>query len=166
MQRRDFLKSSVFASGVVLIPSFLRGMQFVNPNQLSGYRNVIVIQLSGGNDGLSTIIPFQDDVYHKNRPNIGLQNNLFKLSDELYMNSSCRELKELYDNGEMTIINSVGYPNPNRSHFRSTDIWHTGSASDEFYKNGWLGTYLDANCESSYQGIQFDSELSLILNLN
>lgn len=169
MERRDFLKSSVFASGVVLIPSFLKGMQFIDTEKLSGYRNVIIIQLSGGNDGLSTIVPHQDDIYLKNRPNIGLRDNLFKLSDELYLNSHCRDLKELYDNGEMTIINSVGYPNPNRSHFRSTDIWHTGSASDQFLKNGWLGSYLDANCESSYQGIQFDSELSLILkgkNLN
>lgn len=169
MQRRDFLKSSVFASGAVLIPSFLRGMQFLNPEQLSGYRNVIVVQLSGGNDGLSTIVPYQDDIYLKNRPNIGLQDNLFRLSDELYLNSECRALKELYDNGEMTVINSVGYPNPNRSHFRSSDIWHTGSASDQFLKNGWLGSYLDASCQSSYQGIQFDAELSLILkgkNLN
>ncbi|MFT6983097.1 MAG: hypothetical protein ACJAUD_001868 [Crocinitomicaceae bacterium] len=164
MDRRDFVKKSIFASGLMLVPSFLKGMDLLGPNEISGYRNLIIIQLSGGNDGLNTIVPFQNDIYHQLRPNIAKSGtDLFKLNDELSINSSCVGLKELYDQGELSIINNVGYPNPNRSHFRSTDIWHSASASDEYLKTGWVGRYLDSHCQSSYQAIEHDASLSMIL---
>ena len=163
MERRDFIKKSVFASGVFMIPSFLKGMGNMDLDTLSGYRNVIIIQLSGGNDGLNTIIPFRNDIYHQLRPNISYGSDYHSLNDELALNGKCTALKELYDNGELCIINNVGYPNPNRSHFRSTDIWHSASDANEYLKTGWVGRYLDANCQSSYQAIQHDSDLSLIL---
>lgn len=163
MDRRDFIKKSIFASGVFMIPSFLRGMELMDASQLSGYKNVIIIQLSGGNDGLNTIIPYRNDIYYKSRPVIAKEKKIIHLNDELAINENCKALMPLFENGEMTIINNVGYPNPNRSHFRSTDIWHTASDSNEYVKTGWVGRYLDANCQSSFQGIEHDAELSLIL---
>ncbi len=164
MDRRSFIQKSALASGMFLVPSFLKGMEFISLDQLSGFRNVIVIQLSGGNDGLNTIVPYGNDIYHKLRPQIGKSAaDIFKLNDELGLNGSCKELMDLYDQGEMTVINNVGYPNPNRSHFRSTDIWHTASASEEYLKTGWIGRYLDSNCQNPYEAIQHESSLSLIM---
>lgn len=164
MDRRDFIRNSAFASGMLFVPSFLKGMELIDLKQLSGFKNVVIIQLSGGNDGLNTIIPYKNDIYHQLRPTIGKsESSILKLNDELGLNGSCVDLKQLYDNGEMTVINNVGYPNPNRSHFRSTDIWQTASASDEYLKTGWVGRYLDANCQSPYEAIEHDSSLSLAL---
>ena len=164
MNKREFLKTSVFASGAMLIPSFLKGMEFLTPEQLSGFKNVVIIQLSGGNDGLNTIVPYRDDLYYKNRPAIGLKNQeILRLSDSLAVNSNLKIIKELYDKGEVCIINNVGYPNPNRSHFRSMDIWHTASGSNEYLATGWVGRYLDSNCTYPYESIEVDSSLSLAM---
>jgi uncharacterized protein (DUF1501 family) len=164
MERRDFIRKSALASGIVLVPSFLKGMEFVSLDQLSGYKNVVIIQLSGGNDGLNTIVPYTNDIYYKLRPKISKKRaDILQLSDELGINGKCVALKSLFDSGELTIINNVGYPNPNRSHFRSTDIWQTASSSDQYLKTGWIGRYLDANCQSSFEAIEHDSSLSLAL---
>lgn len=164
MDRRSFIQKSAFASGMLLVPSFLKGMEFISLDQLSGFRNVIVIQLSGGNDGLNTVIPYGNDIYYNLRPQIGKTvSEILTLNDQLGLNGSCKELKELFDQGELTVINNVGYPNPNRSHFRSTDIWQTASASEEYLKTGWIGRYLDANCQNPYEAIEHDSSLSLVM---
>lgn len=164
MNKRDFLKTSVFASGMVLVPSFLKGMEFLTPEQLSGYKNVIIIQLSGGNDGLNTIIPYRDDLYHKKRPTLRKKGKeVLTLSDSLGINSNLLAIKKLYDQGEVAVVNNVGYPNPNRSHFRSTDIWQTASDANQYLATGWVGRYLDANCSFPYQSIEVDDSLSLAL---
>ncbi len=164
MERRQFLKQSVFASGMALVPSFLKGMEFLSPDQLSGYRNVIIIQLSGGNDGLNSIIPITNDIYHRARPTIAKkQAQTPKITDDLVFNDSLKMIKELYDLGEVSIINNVGYPNPNRSHFRSTDIWQTASDTNKYLTTGWVGRYLDANCQHPYQAIEVDNSLSLAM---
>ncbi len=164
MERRDFLKRSVFASGMALVPSFLKGMEFLDPQQLSGYKNVIIIQLSGGNDGLNTIIPVGNDIYYRLRPGIGKNKDAtIRIQDDLAFNSHLKELAMLHDQGELCIINNVGYPNPNRSHFRSSDIWHTASGANEYLNTGWIGRYLDANCQHPYQAIEVDKGLSLTL---
>lgn len=164
MNKRDFLKTSVFASGMVLVPSFLKGMEFLTPEQLSWYKNVIIIQLSGGNDGLNTIIPYRDDLYHKKRPTLRKKGKeVLTLSDSLGINSNLLAIKKLYDQGEVAIVNNVGYPNPNRSHFRSTDIWQTASDANQYLATGWVGRYLDANCSFPYQSIEVDDSLSLAL---
>ncbi len=147
-----------------MVPSFLRGMSFLPLDQISGYKNVVIIQLSGGNDGLNTIIPYTNDIYYNLRPTIGKSaSDVLKLSNTLGINGSCKDIRALYDNGEMAIINNVGYPNPNRSHFRSTDIWHTASDSNEYLGTGWIGRFMDANCQSPYEAIEHDSTLSLAL---
>lgn len=167
MERRDFLKQSVFASGITLIPSFLKGMEFLSPNQLSGYKNVIIIQLSGGNDGLNSIIPISNDIYHNLRPSIAKKaTETLKITNDLAFNDSLKEIARLYDSGEVAILNNVGYPNPNRSHFRSTDIWQTASQTNQYLSTGWVGRYLDANCQNSYQAIEVDDSLSLAMKGN
>ncbi|HEK20108.1 DUF1501 domain-containing protein [Mucilaginibacter sp.] len=167
MKRRDFLKSSALASGVFLIPSFLKPFEAMASNELSGFKNLVIIQLSGGNDGLNTIVPYGNDIYYQKRKTIAIkQPDLIRLNDMQALNPNLAALKELYDQGWMSIINSVGYPNPDRSHFRSMDIWQTASASDQFLTTGWIGRYLDANCavnKNPYTAVEVDDTLSLAL---
>ena len=166
MKRRNFLKSSVVASSTVMMPAFLKsGFGQSNLASRSG-KVVVVVQLSGGNDGLNTVVPYENDIYYNNRPTLAIpKNEVLKLDDGLGLHPSMGALRDLYNNEELSIINSVGYPNPNRSHFRSMDIWQTGSASDEYLSTGWLGRYLDSECETCpvYQALEVDDGLSLAM---
>lgn len=162
MNRRTFIKTSSLASSYLLVPGFLKPLERLQDN--SPPRNLVVIQLSGGNDWLNTIVPFKNDVYYQKRSKIALRDDkLIALDKDMAMNSALSSLKEFYDSGEMAIVNSVGYPNPNRSHFRSTDIWQTASDSREILHTGWLGRYLDSECSHSYEAIEADNYLSLAL---
>ncbi|WP_342646232.1 DUF1501 domain-containing protein [Mucilaginibacter sp. CSA2-8R] len=167
MKRRDFLKSSALASGAFLIPTFLKPLEVMATSSITGYKNLVIIQLSGGNDGLNTVIPFGNDVYYQKRKTIAINNSdVIKLNDMQGFNPNLSALKEIYDQGWMSVINSVGYPNPDRSHFRSMDIWQTASDTDQFLTTGWIGRYLDAscqNCKSPYTAIEVDDTLSLAL---
>lgn len=169
MDRRKFLKQSSLASSLFFVPSFVKAFEEVASASL-GYKRLVIIQLSGGNDGLNTVIPFRNDLYYKERPTLGIpKNDIIKLNDELGLHSSLTPLKRLYDNGNLTIINNVGYPNPVRSHFRSMDIWQTATDSDTFSQTGWLGRYLDNYGKQPYSAIEIDDSLSLVLkgeNLN
>jgi uncharacterized protein (DUF1501 family) len=88
------------------------------------------------------VIPSKDDAYRKARPTIGLKNGLHKLDDTLALNSGMSPFKEMFDDGKLAIINGCGYPHPNRSHFRSMEIWHTANPS-KYEQTGWLGHYVD-----------------------
>ena len=100
---------------------------------------LVVLQLSGGNDGLNTIIPYSNPLYRDNRPNVAIQEDqVLPINDELGFNPNLAPLKRLYDEGKVAIIQGIGYPNPNRSHFRSMDIWHT-CEPDKISNEGWLG---------------------------
>ena len=164
MKRRDFIKRSGLASSAFFIPGFLK--PFENHNSES-HRNIVIIQLSGGNDGLNTIVPYENDLYYHHRKSIAIKKeDVIKLNDQQGFHPSLNALKDVYDQGYMTIINSVGYPNPDRSHFRSMDIWHTASDSNEYLSTGWIGRYLDSNCsgcEHPYLAIETDDVLSLAL---
>lgn len=148
MNRRDFIQQSTLASSAFMIPNFLRSSDFGKIYGSRTGKTLVVIQLSGGNDGLNTIVPFEDDLYHKARPKIGIQKNeVIRLGQsDLGFNPAMSSIRSIFDKGEMSIVNSVGYPNPIRSHFRSMDIWQTGSASNEYLSTGWLGRYLDSEC--------------------
>jgi len=163
MDRRHFLKQSSLASSLFFVPSFVKAFE----NSLTtsfGYKRLVIIQLSGGNDGLNTIIPFNNDDYYRNRPSIALgKNDIIKATDELGFHASLLPLKKLYDKGYLTIINNVGYPNPNRSHFRATDIWQTASGSDQNWQTGWIGRYLDEYGSKPYNAIEINDSLSLVL---
>ena len=132
----------------------------------NGFKRLVIIQLSGGNDGLNTIIPYRNDLYYKARPKLAIKDNIVKIDDALGLHPSLAKLQKLYDNGEFTILNNVGYPNPVRSHFRSMDIWHTASRSDEYLQSGWLGRYLDQHAKNPHEAIEINEALSLALKGN
>lgn len=168
--RREFLKISALASASLLVPRFLKSADVLKSVEGSNGKILVVIQFSGGNDGLNSVIPFTNDIYYKLRPKISIKKNeVLKLNSELGLNNSMQFLKELYDEGHLSIVNSVGYPNPDRSHFRSMDIWHTASSSSEYINSGWIGRYLDSECEgcnNSFNAIEADETLSLALKGN
>ncbi|WP_426493280.1 DUF1501 domain-containing protein [Hymenobacter sp. 102] len=168
--RRDFLKSSVLASSLLFVPKFLHALDRQGLRDLRDARGrrLVVVQLGGGNDGLNTIIPYENDLYYKARPTLGIrqQSGILTLDQGLGLNPSMTRLKGLYDQGQVAVLNSVGYPNPDRSHFRSMDIWQSGSASDQYLSTGWLGRYLDSNCAACqlpYNGLEVDDTLSLAM---
>ncbi|MBV9102486.1 MAG: DUF1501 domain-containing protein, partial [Candidatus Eremiobacteraeota bacterium] len=116
-------------------------------------RNVlVVIQMSGGNDGLNTIVPYSDDDYHRVRPVIGLgETKVLKLDGRIGFNPVMVRLHELFKEGHLAIVQGVGYPNPNRSHFESTQIWETAATQPQT-TSGWLGRYLDRVVPSQAHG--------------
>ena len=136
MKRRDFLKTTSLASGMLVVANFVKAFDSVYMKS-QGYKRLVVIQLSGGNDGLNTIIPYQNDIYYKSRPQLAIKKNIIKVDDELGFHPSLEALRPLYECGELTIINNVGYPNPVRSHFKSMDIWHTASNGQSKLQTGW-----------------------------
>ncbi len=150
-----------------MMPAFLKPFEAMAQDELSGHKNLVIIQLSGGNDGLNTIIPYGNDIYYQKRKTIAINKpDIVKLDNMLGFNPSLSALKEIYDQGWMSIVNSVGYPNPDRSHFRSMDIWQTASDSDQFLTTGWIGRYLDSNCQTCknpYTAIEVDDTLSLAM---
>src|ERR1700675_5087004 len=108
---------------------------------------LVVLQLAGGNDGLNTLIPFGDDLYFKERPKLAVpKEQVLSLDGLVGLNPSLVPLKNLYDSGNLAIIQGVGYPNPNRSHFRSTEIWQTASDAQQNLTKGWIGRYFDNCC--------------------
>jgi uncharacterized protein (DUF1501 family) len=143
MKRRDFFKQSTLASSLFLVPNFVKAFESISKDSFKN-KKLVIIQLSGGNDGLNTIIPFTNDVYFRSRPKLSIsKNNIIKATDTLGFHENLAPLKGLYDQGYLSIINNVGYPNPNRSHFRSTDIWQTASNSHEYLNSGWVGRFIE-----------------------
>ena len=169
MKRKEFIQLSALSSTALLIPGFIKSAavsKLISESTANG-KKLIVIQMSGGNDGLNTIIPYRNDHYYKLRPSLALkEKDMLPLNDELAMNCALGGLKSLYDQGYVSILNNVGYPNPDRSHFRSMDIWHSASDSDKYLTTGWLGRYLDHQCDGCakpYSAIEFDDTLSLAM---
>lgn len=164
MKRRDFLKKTgVVTAGSLLLPSFLRANTL--SSSLNGsMKRLVVIQLSGGNDGLNTVAPYGEDEYYNNRMRIGLkEESLLKIDHQFGFNPVLKGLYKLHQEGMVSILNSVGYPNPSRSHFRSMDIWHTASNTEEYKTHGWIGQYLDSYCQNACQAIELNGNLSLAL---
>ena len=168
--RRDFLKGSVLASSLLFVPKFLHALDRQNVQKLSSSngRRLVVVQLGGGNDGLNTVIPYENDLYYNARPTLGIrpQSGILTLDKGLGFNPRMTGLKNLFDQGQLAVLNSVGYPNPDRSHFRSMDIWQSASAADQYVGTGWLGRYLDASCAGGqlpYDALEVDDTLSLAM---
>jgi uncharacterized protein (DUF1501 family) len=156
--RREFLRTTVLGSALSwTMPAFLANTLSAlqteaadSATQITTGKDstiLVVLQMAGGNDGLNTVVPFTNDFYHKARPKIGLSaQQVLSLNGEIGFNSALTGFKNLYDSGNLAVVQGVGYPNPNRSHFRSTEIWQTASASDKIEKYGWLGRYFDNAC--------------------
>ena len=166
IKRREFLQVGSLATASMMLPKFLKA--FERPSMVPpGNKVLVVIQLGGGNDGLNTVIPVRNDIYYKERPRLGIEKNKSLLiTDEVGLHPALEAFKGLYDDGSLAIMNNVGYPNPDRSHFRSMDIWQSASNSNEYVNTGWLGRYLDAQCkgcDKPTQAVELDDVLSLAL---
>ncbi|MCW5765885.1 MAG: DUF1501 domain-containing protein [Phycisphaeraceae bacterium] len=154
--RRQFLTTGLtLASASLTIPAFLNSSAFGLPrNWWNGTstpgapdeRILVVIQLGGGNDGLNTVVPYGEAAYYKARPAIGIpENKVVKLSKSpVGLHPALAPLADMYNDGQMSVVQGTGYPNPNRSHFKSMDIWHTADTTAT--GDGWLGKYFDAEC--------------------
>ena len=122
---------------------------------------LVVVQMAGGNDGLNTVVPWSDDAYHRVRPVIGIAaNQVLKLDDRIAFNPALKGLHELYRQGRVAVVQGVGYPNPNRSHFEATQIWETASP-DRPQQYGWLGRYLDKRFASGMKPASLFEAVSL-----
>jgi uncharacterized protein (DUF1501 family) len=112
----------------------------------SNKRILVVVQLGGGNDGLNAVVPYAEPLYYQARPTLAIaQKDVLPISAEVGFNPNLTAFKSLFDAKQLALLQGVGYPNPNRSHFRSTDIWTSG-VPDKIEQTGWLGRYLDAQC--------------------
>ena len=153
--RRHFLRTSFLGGAMAWsVPVFLE-RTFFSLDALAAETTVstgrdapilIVLQLAGGNDGLNTLVPFADDAYHRARPSLAIKHPL-KINDAVGLHPRLTGLRGLYDDGHLAIVQGVGYPNPNRSHFRSAEIWQTASDADKTESHGWIGRYFDACCK-------------------
>jgi len=156
--RREFLRLSGTGIGLLAFsrfaPDFLVQSTLAQTPAPEKDRSILVlVQLAGGNDGLNTVIPFEDANYYQLRPGLAIpKEKVLRLSDTMGLHPSCNELHSLFKDGKLGVVQNVGYPNPNRSHFRSTDIWESGSDSDDVVSTGWIGRFLDNACAGAPQG--------------
>jgi len=156
--RREFLRSTVLTGALSwTVPAFLANTFAAlqadaadRPTQVTTGADgniLVILQMAGGNDGLNTIVPYSNDYYRRARSRIGIpQKDVLRIDDDLGFHPNLAGFKDLYDAGQLSIVQGVGYPNPNRSHFRSTEIWQTASDSDRIESRGWLGRYFDNTC--------------------
>ncbi len=159
--RRAFLRTSVLgAAAACTLPAFVDRTFFALNAQAADSATqivtgkdgpiLVVLQQAGGNDGLNMLVPFADDAYHRARPTIGhAADKVLKLNEYCGLHPALGSLKGLYDEGHLAVVQGVGYPNPNRSHFRSTEIWQTASDSNQNKAYGWLGSYFDNCCQGA-----------------
>ena len=166
IKRRSFIKGAGLATASLLMPRFLHAFD-ADGKVPPGNKVLVVLQLSGGNDGLNTVIPYRNDIYYRSRPGIAIaKEKAIRLTDEAGLHPSLDYLGKLYEEGALGILNNVGYPESDRSHFRSMDIWLSASGAKEYLETGWLGRFLDEqcrNCDHSTQAIEIDDMLSLAL---
>ena len=160
MNRRNFLSlTGTLTGGTLLLPNFLfsYGSQ---KNLVIGEQCLVFVQLNGGNDGLNTFIPFDDPLYYDLRPKIALsKEEVISKTKGMGFHSALKGFAQMQQNGDLSVIQNVGYPEPNRSHFRSQEIWQTASDSDKYINEGWLGRYLDLQCTTHIPtaGINIDT---------
>ncbi len=169
----DFIKTASLATTSLWLPRFLHAFQ--QPGVLKNNGKILVVlKLSGGNDGLNTFMPVRNDVYYRERPRLAIEREkTLALTSEAGLHPALEAMKKLYDNGHLGVLHNVGYPNPDRSHFRSMDIWHSGSSATDYVQTGWLGRYLNARCSGSdtpqhpaAMALEIDDTLSLALKAN
>jgi uncharacterized protein (DUF1501 family) len=145
MKRNAFLLGAT--SGLALVGStggfFSRALAQA-PLASGDDRVLVIVNLQGGNDGLNAVVPFGMPAYYKYRPTLAVpQNDVLRIDDQIGLNPALAPLKAMYDRGNVAIVHGVGYPQPDFSHFRSTEIWQT-AAPGRYESTGWLGRYLDA----------------------
>jgi uncharacterized protein (DUF1501 family) len=156
--RRQFLRTSILGGALASsVPLFLEKtflcldtMAAATTGQITTGKDgtiLVVLQLAGGNDGINTLIPYADDAYYKARPHIAIPGkDVLPINAYAGFHPKLAGLRSLYDSGNLGMVQGVGYPNPNRSHFRSTEIWQTASDAGKNVTEGWLGRYFDNCC--------------------
>jgi len=152
--RREFLKV-VGTAGVVslcgLPPRFLGQALAAERTARSGEHVLVLIQLAGGNDGLNTVVPFSESAYYRARPALAIgEGAVLKLNDQFGLHPNLSGLQKLWEAGRLGIVQGVGYPHPDRSHFRSMDIWHTANPDVTQPQTGWVGRILDESAASPH----------------
>lgn len=144
--RREFLTQGLGIIGVgATLPNFLVQTALAGPNANPGEKVMVVIQLSGGHDSISALVPFSSDDYARARTTVRIQpNEVIKINDEVGLHPNLKGFKDLLDQQAFAAVAGVGYPNPNRSHFTAMDIFHLGDNSRvSNVTNGWIGRYVD-----------------------
>ncbi|MEY3818957.1 MAG: hypothetical protein RLZZ425_418, partial [Bacteroidota bacterium] len=154
MERRKFIRNSLALVAPTMISGnaihVLQDHPLLNTALLSTSNTdkvLVIVQLSGGNDGLNTVIPLSNYANYKNaRTNIALpENKVLKLmgNNATGIHPSMTAFQNMFTDGKLNIVQSVGYPQPSFSHFRATDIWMSGSDSDQYLNTGWAGRFLN-----------------------
>ncbi len=171
--RREFIQNGLaFISLGLAMPTFLMRAAQAAPGDglaaIPGGKILVVVEMSGGNDGLNTVIPYTDPAYAQLRPTIGLPSrDVIKIGSTVGLHPNLKPLQKLYDSGHLAVMTGVGYPNPNRSHFQSMDIWQTADPEvDIRERTGWLARYFDADGHykgNPLSGITLGSALPLTL---
>jgi uncharacterized protein (DUF1501 family) len=166
MNRRNFLAlTGTFTGGSLLLPNFLYSFGSQN-NLILGEQSVVFVQLNGGNDGLNTFIPFEDALYYNLRPAIALsKTEVLNSAQGMAFHPALKGFANMQQNGDLSVLQNVGYANPVRSHFRSQEIWQTAPTNQEYLNDGWLGRYLDLQCKEHQPtaGINIDNIDNLAL---
>lgn len=166
MNRRNFLTlTGTFTGGMLVLPSFLHAFG-TQDNLIIGEQCLVFIQLNGGNDGLNTFIPYEDPLYYDFRTKIALNKDAVVGKNKgMAFHPALKDFAQMQQNGDLTVIQNVGYPEPVRSHFRSQEIWQTAADSNKYINEGWLGRYLDLQCNDHQPtaGINLDSIDNLAL---
>ena len=159
MNRRQFLTlTGTFTGGSLLLPDFLHAFGS-QKSLVIGEQCLVFVQLNGGNDGLNTFIPFEDALYYDLRPKIALsKDDVISSTNGMAFHPALKGFATMHQNGDLSILQNVGYPEPVRSHFRSQEIWQTAPTNQEYLNDGWLGRYLDLQCKEhqATAGINLD----------
>lgn len=167
MNRRNFFKlTATSTGGIMLLPQFLAARKLWDGIDENDEQNILVfIQLNGGNDGLNTFIPYTDSLYHEYRPGIGImKDKAINVSNGMGFHPALKDFATIMQEGNLSVIQNVGYPNPNRSHFRSQEIWQTATDSNKYADYGWLGRFLDLQCnDESLCALNIDNVDNLAL---
>src|SRR5437867_9477419 len=163
--RRDFLKNSTLIGFGATVPTFLGRSALAADKPGAKDTVLVVVQLTGGNDGLNTVIPFKNDEYYKLRPNIAIPKDQVKgIGKDLGFHPAFDALARLHnDKAAVCVVQGVGYPNPSQSHFRSMDIWHAASTA-ETLKDGWIGKSLKAQPSPAFHLAAGNESSPLALN--
>jgi uncharacterized protein (DUF1501 family) len=179
MTRREFIHKGLTIVAVgATAPSFLTrtALAMANPFDIAQVTSrpgvpddnvLVVVQMGGGNDGLNTIVPFNDDAYYRARPRLAVpKNEVIRVDGDHGFHPRMAKLKEMLDRGNLAVVQGVGYPNPSRSHFKSMEIWQTADPDGRAMRVGWIGRYFDSKCpvcEVPTVGVNIGSTMPLAM---
>jgi uncharacterized protein (DUF1501 family) len=175
LTRRELLRRGAVLGGAGMAPTLLwrarvaRGSALGAPASAPEDRTLIVVQLAGGNDDLNMVVPYGDSAYYSARPTLHVSDeSVLRLNDRLGLNPVMGNLKRIWDSGQLAIIEGVGYPDPQYSHFDAMTIWHTAAPKGEF-NDGWLGRYFkqtNAQANAAFGGVDIGAAVAPALQAN